>query len=343
MSDTLQASRFAHPARGLLVLAADPGSRSQGSHAPRRSRMAPSILLTLCLHAGVFTALIVVRQSNTVSMSGSETTLEMVSLPPAQSALAAPPQSEPNSQPDLVLPVMPDLAGALLSNAPAADASPPPTPTRPPPIGPTPTATPLQTAPPVPADLVPPSSDTAELESMLPEPAIAAPAPDLGPLLERPAPEPAAARPSPRPAPVRPRVRRPASDDVKLAPTKAAAATSPGPPGMIASASPPTTSSAPAHNASAGAAFEGRVRDAVQEALHYPAAARMLSVTGRARLELAYRAGSLTGVSLIQSAGARMLDDAAVAAAKSANYPMPPPEVGDHPLRFLIWVNFNSD
>ena len=107
----------------------------------------------------------------------------------------------------------------------------------------------------------------------------------------------------------------------------------PAPVGRVAPAEPP-------RNADGEAALEARIRDAVQAAVHYPAAARMMGLTGRARLQLDYRAGVVTSSTLVQSAGTPVLDDAALSAARSAHYPPAPTDLGDRPLRFLVWVEF---
>jgi protein TonB len=104
-----------------------------------------------------------------------------------------------------------------------------------------------------------------------------------------------------------------------------------------ASTAPP--SARQAHNGDHEAALEARIRDAVQAAVHYPAAARMMSLTGRARLQLDYRNGAASPA-LVQSSGAPMLDDAALSAARAAHYPSPPPDIGDRLLRLLVWVEF---
>jgi len=86
--------------------------------------------------------------------------------------------------------------------------------------------------------------------------------------------------------------------------------------------------------------LEARIREAVQAAVHYPAAARMMGVTGRARVLLDYRSGAVASPALMQSSGTPMLDDAALAAARTARYPPAPPEVGARLLQLLVWVEF---
>jgi len=104
-------------------------------------------------------------------------------------------------------------------------------------------------------------------------------------------------------------------------------------------ASPPVTASATAF-ADAESALGGRIREAVQAALRYPAAARMMNLHGRARVLLEYHAGLVDRSELARSAGSPLLDDAAMTAAREARYPKPPPEIGDRSLKFLVWVDF---
>lgn len=89
-------------------------------------------------------------------------------------------------------------------------------------------------------------------------------------------------------------------------------------------------------------AFEARVREAVQAAVRYPAAARIMGLVGRVRVLLEYRSGALITASLAQSAGTPMLDDAALAAVREARYPAP--RLGDDGrlLRLLVWVEFRA-
>ena len=76
--------------------------------------------------------------------------------------------------------------------------------------------------------------------------------------------------------------------------------------------------------------------------MRYPAAARMMGLIGRARVQLDYRAGAVTTAALAQSAGASILDDAALGAVRAAHYPPPPPQLGERLLRLLVWVEFKS-
>jgi protein TonB len=95
-------------------------------------------------------------------------------------------------------------------------------------------------------------------------------------------------------------------------------------------------------SADAEARLEARIRDAVQAAVQYPPAARMMGLTGRARILLNYDGGNVEGPALAQSSGTPMLDTAALTAAREAHYPKPPPDMAGQRLRLLVWVEFKT-
>jgi protein TonB len=113
-------------------------------------------------------------------------------------------------------------------------------------------------------------------------------------------------------------------------------------PGPVAAAAPAARSVADGPPADLEAALSARIRAAVQAAVHYPAAARMMGITGRARVMLTYRDGAVGGPALAQSSGVAQLDEAALAATRTAHYPPPPPAVAGQALRFLVWVEFGA-
>jgi protein TonB len=99
----------------------------------------------------------------------------------------------------------------------------------------------------------------------------------------------------------------------------------------------------PPPNSGIEASFESRIRDAVQAALRYPGAARMMNLHGRAHVSLDYHEGSVSNLHLAQSAGSPLLDNAAMIAVREAQLPQAPPEIGDRLLRLLVWVDFGMD
>lgn len=97
-----------------------------------------------------------------------------------------------------------------------------------------------------------------------------------------------------------------------------------------------------AHDADQEASLEAHIRDAVQAAVRYPIAARMMDITGRARVQLDYRNGVVDDLLLAQSSGTPMLDQAALGAAQRAHYPATPPMLAGRLMRFLVWVEFRA-
>jgi protein TonB len=99
---------------------------------------------------------------------------------------------------------------------------------------------------------------------------------------------------------------------------------------------------APPPDANQLSTLEARIRAAVQAAVRYPPAARMMGLVGRARVMLTYRDGAANQTFLAQTSGAALLDQAALQAARSAHYPPPPAAVAGHEMRFLVWVEFRA-
>ena len=64
----------------------------------------------------------------------------------------------------------------------------------------------------------------------------------------------------------------------------------------------------------------------------------MMGLAGRARVAFDYRDGAVGEIDLVQSAGAPVLDGAALAAVRDARYPPPPEAVAGHTLHLLLWV-----
>ncbi|WP_431309713.1 energy transducer TonB [Bradyrhizobium iriomotense] len=101
-----------------------------------------------------------------------------------------------------------------------------------------------------------------------------------------------------------------------------------------------TASAAP--SASAMSSFQGQMRRAVESALVYPASARASGQHGRARVTFAFLDGHVSGVSLAQSSGSSLLDQAALATVRSAHYPLPPAELSHQTLHLSVYVEFKA-
>lgn len=112
-------------------------------------------------------------------------------------------------------------------------------------------------------------------------------------------------------------------------------------PSMLAA---PMQKSAPAPAADLSgtmAKWEGRIREAVQEAAVYPAAARMLHHTGRAQIRFTYDLGMIKDASVAQTSRSGALDSAAITAVTTAAIPPPPTELGPQKRIMLVWIQFS--
>jgi protein TonB len=197
-------------------------------------------------------------------------------------------------------------------------------------------ADPTPTQPP-PAQPLAPSAEVAPADPPPPIPAEPPPLAESTP----PAPPPEAIAP-----PARPAARAVSRPSAPKHPPTVAHAPSPLPtrpvPPTAAPAAPSGTTGAQAPSVQqAQDTLQGRIHEAIQAAMRYPAAARMMHMTGQARVAFDYRDGALVGaVQIAQSSGAAILDAAAMAAVQEAHYPKPPPELENRRLQLLVWVQF---
>jgi protein TonB len=106
-------------------------------------------------------------------------------------------------------------------------------------------------------------------------------------------------------------------------------------------ASPPVQPAASSTNAKPSAEFEAKLRDAVQAAVRYPSAARIMKLTGHVRLGFLYQDGTISNPRVVQSSGQVMLDKAALAALNDTSFPAPPAELKGHALNLEIVVTFS--
>jgi protein TonB len=88
------------------------------------------------------------------------------------------------------------------------------------------------------------------------------------------------------------------------------------------------------------AGWEARIRQAVQDAAIYPAAARLRRREGRAEVQFDYIRGAVADVSVVRTSNVTALDTAALAAVTRARMPAPPPDIGKQPRIMLVWVQF---
>jgi periplasmic protein TonB len=193
-----------------------------------------------------------------------------------------------------------------------------------------------------------PEAISIDLTTVPPEPTPPAPEPTPPtpepPKPEPPKPEPPKPVPKPEPpkphpivhqaaraAPQQPAIPAgPVSDAPSDFAAPPAAAEPPPPP-------PPVTSGAP----SATDLFQAQLRAAVQAALDYPAAARMMKLGGQTRLGFDYRDGIASNARIVRSSGRDMLDAAALEALRRAALPHPPPALAGQTLPLEINVVFS--
>lgn len=133
-----------------------------------------------------------------------------------------------------------------------------------------------------------------------------------------------APRPLPSPAPALPTA-------MPTDPPAAPRASAPSAPAPVPVAATPTPS------------FEGALRAAIQAALRYPESARMAGMAGRTRVAFEYRDGVASNVSVVVSSGIGILDRAALAAVRDADYPKPEAAFVGKTLSEQLWVTFNLD
>ena len=92
--------------------------------------------------------------------------------------------------------------------------------------------------------------------------------------------------------------------------------------------------------ASVRAGFETELRSAIQSAVRYPAAARLMRLTGRTLVMFEFRDGMVSRIRVARSCGVDLLDRAAERAVRNASYPPTPAELAGQRMAFEIWVHF---
>jgi protein TonB len=116
----------------------------------------------------------------------------------------------------------------------------------------------------------------------------------------------------------------------------------PAPQPPLQSPSPPPPPAAPPQaSTEAVDRFAAQVRAAIQGAIIYPPAARMMKQQGRTKVAFKLIQGRAQDPLVIQSSGVPAIDTAALAAVRDAAYPAAPPELAGKPLAFAVFVEFN--
>lgn len=114
---------------------------------------------------------------------------------------------------------------------------------------------------------------------------------------------------------------------------------------QVAEAPPPSPPPPPAPAVNAAAAreaeFAAKVKAAIQAAVLYPAAARSMGASGRARIEFHLRNRATSQLRVLQSSGTGMLDRAALDAVSRAQYPAAPDTLKDKDQHYQVYVLFD--
>jgi protein TonB len=145
--------------------------------------------------------------------------------------------------------------------------------------------------------------------------------------------KPAPHRPAPQPIPMR-------SQPTPVGPVSNAPSDFASPP-----PAPPTPPAPPAPSVVSDDVldlFQAQARAAVQAALRYPNAAKVLKLTGQCRVGFDYRDGRAFNAHIVTSSGHEVLDDAALAALNSAVLPAASPELAGRILKLTIAVVFSA-
>ena len=199
-----------------------------------------------------------------------------------------------------------------------------------PPPPPQPVEIVLEAPKPAPKTVAPPTPKPPEPKP-IPKPVVK---PQPKPIVHKVQPKPVQP-PPPQPAPEpTPHVQAPPAPAPDTKPAMPVAApTPPAPP-------PPPAPPAP-DVASIKATFEAELRSAIQAAVRYPQAARMMQLTGKTLVGFDFRDGVASHLRVLTSSGADLLDQAAMQAVRSAPYPATPKELQGKTLAFTIWVRFH--
>ena len=186
----------------------------------------------------------------------------------------------------------------------------------------------------------PPVEITLSQPKPLPKPVTPKPQPP------KPHPKP---QPKPRPHPVHP-LPKPRPRPLPAPPPPRALIPPPSPqpaarPAMPVTPPPPAPPVPPQHPdlTATRLSFEGALREAIQAAVRFPEAARLMHVGGRVLVSFEFLDGKVSQVRVAQSSSVPMLDAAALASVRDAPYPPTPAALASRSMRFRIWVRFHLE
>ncbi len=157
----------------------------------------------------------------------------------------------------------------------------------------------------------------------------------------KPEPRPVVHKALPRPLP-KPEVQPPPPSPKVQAPPAPVPDTRPAMP--VAAPTPPAPPQPPAPAApvaaSIKASFEAALRSAIQAAVRYPQAARLMRLSGKTLVGFDFRDGVVSHLRVVTSSGAGPLDHAALDAVRNAPYPVTPRVLQGKTMAFTIGVRF---
>ncbi len=84
------------------------------------------------------------------------------------------------------------------------------------------------------------------------------------------------------------------------------------------------------------------MRAAVQAALIYPPAARMMGQAGKAEVGFSYIDGVVSDAAITHSSGYPQLDRGALQTVAITQYPPPPALLAHHKMHMTVWVEFHQ-
>lgn len=115
------------------------------------------------------------------------------------------------------------------------------------------------------------------------------------------------------------------------------------PPSPIAAPVPPPPPPKPPPAVSAGekATYLGAIRAAIQDAVQFPADARMLRESGRVRVQFELLDGVISDVRIIAPGRLESFNSNALLAVHEARIPSPPAALAHHPFTLVLWVKFH--
>lgn len=104
---------------------------------------------------------------------------------------------------------------------------------------------------------------------------------------------------------------------------------------------PPQAAAAPTADPLAKAGYLAQVRAAIQSAVQFPAAARLLHLGGRVRIRFTLINGVVSNLRIVVPGRIKSFDANALLAVHQAAIPLPPQALRQEPFTLVLWVKFH--